>query len=200
MAEDGDARANLLARIASRRASVRAHLQGNRPRVRRRANATIVLSSLAAFFTAGPAVGGETFAGGLQKTLGLSSDAYVWRVLCLAAMLVSVGAAVLTNLSKSHDAASRLSTAEAVDGELEGLAVLLEFGQLPVQDAVKLYQQYTAKISFVEDLTLADGYHPGPASAGVGAEPVDGQRRTGELPAVPPSPRQPADRLPPPPR
>jgi hypothetical protein len=57
---------------------------------------------------------------------------------------------------------SRLSTAEAANAELEGLASLLEFGQLGVQDGVKLYQQYTVKIPFVDEL-------PGAVGAGYGA-------------------------------
>lgn len=216
MAEDSDARSKLLARITSRRASVQAHLRAHRPRVRRLATVTVVLSSLAALFTAGPAVGGESFAGGVKDKLGLASDSYVWRILCLAALLVSVGAAILTNLGKSQDAAARLSTAEAVDGELEGLAVLVEFGQLPVQDAVKLYQQYTAKIAFIEDLPVAAGQLPGsypgshPGSdhrsapgagepAPVGAASADRARRTRSLPAVPRSPHRSVDGGPPPP-
>ena len=61
---------------------MQAFLRTNRPRTRRRATITIVFSSLAAVFTAGPAVGGETFAEGAER-LGLASDSYVWRTLCL---------------------------------------------------------------------------------------------------------------------
>jgi hypothetical protein len=212
MAENSDVRADLLQRIWSRRAGLQAYVEQNRPRFRRRANVTIVLSTLAALSTAGPAVGGESFAGGVQRALGLSSDSYVWRVLCLAALLVSVGAAILTNLAKSPDQAARLASAEAVDGELEGLSVLLEFGQLAVQDAVKLYQQYTAKISFVPDAPMAPDSGPAavvaPAVASVPASaPADRARRGGGLPAVPPPvrprstmppvPRPPSDRTPP---
>jgi hypothetical protein len=152
MAEDSALlRDDLLARITARRSDVRAYLRDNRPRLRRRANLTIVLSALAALFTAGPAVGGETFSQSVQHNLGLSSDSLVWRVLCLAALVVSIASAVLTNMGKSDDAAGRLGTAEAANAELEGLTTLLEFGQLPVEEAVKLYQQYTVKIPFVEE-------------------------------------------------
>jgi cytochrome bd-type quinol oxidase subunit 2 len=146
-----DLRHDLVRRIEDRRAAVRAYLRRQRPRTRRLANATIVLSSLAAVFTAGPAVGGENFSGGVQRVLGLSSDSFVWRALCLAALLVSVGAALLTNVGRSQEAVTRLSTAEAVSAELEGLATLVQFGHLPLEDAVKLYQDYTVKIPFVED-------------------------------------------------
>ena len=153
----GDVRRDLLARIAAKRAGVQAHLREHRPKTRRRANATVVLTSLAAAFTAGPAVGGERFAGGVAESLGLSSNSIVWRVLCLAAVLVSVAAAILTNLGKSQDDAVKLSTAEAVDDELEGLSLLVEFGHLPVEDAVKLFQQYTAKAGFIDDVPVAAG-------------------------------------------
>jgi cytochrome bd-type quinol oxidase subunit 2 len=152
MTEDDALRRDLLARIDMRRAAVQAFLRANRPRIRRRANLTIVLSSLAAAFTAGPALGGEPFAESVQRTLGLVTDALVWQLLCLLALVVSVGAAVLTNIAKSQDSEARLSTVEAVNAELEGLAGLLHYGHLSLEDAVKLYQQYTARIPFVEDV------------------------------------------------
>jgi hypothetical protein len=156
MAEDREAlQRALVARIEGRRAAVRAYLQENRPRLRRRSNLTVVLSALAAVFTAGPAVGGETFSGGVQRALGLSTDSIVWRVLCLAALLVSVTAAILTNLTKTQDELGRLSTVEAAGAELEGLMTLLEFGQLEASDAVTLYQQYAEKISFLDDVPVS---------------------------------------------
>lgn len=164
MAEDDGLRRDLLARIDLRRAGVQAFLRENRPRIRRRANVSIVLSSLAAVFTAGPALGGEPFAESVQRNLGLSAESVVWRVLCLAALLVSVGAAVMTNIAKTQDADARLSTVEAVNAELEGLASLLHFGHLSVDDGVKLYQQYTVRIPFVEDLT--------PSTLGAGRPPT----------------------------
>jgi hypothetical protein len=163
MTDDSELRRDLLMRIEQRRAAVQVFLRENRPRIRRRVNVTIVLSSLAAAFTAGPALGGETFAEAVQRTLRLNTDSIVWRVLCLAALLVSVSAAVLTNIAKSQDSEARLSTVEAVNAELEGLAGLLHYGHLSLEDAVRLYQQYTAKIPFVDELATAA---PGPAGWG----------------------------------
>ena len=165
MADDSELRRDLLQRIEARRAAVHAFLLDNRPRLRRRANVTIVLSSLSAAFTAGPALGGQTFAGSVQRGFGLSDDSVVWRVLCLLALVVSVGAAVMANIAKSQDADGRLSSAEAAGAELEGLATLLQFGHLSMDDAVKLYQQYTAKIPFVQDLLSSA---VGPAAGGQG--------------------------------
>jgi len=171
MAEDDVLRRDLLWRIEARRGSIQAYLRGHRPRIRRRATITVVLRSLAALFTAGPALGGEPFAQSVQDTFGLTSDSYVWRTLCLLALLVSLSAAVLTNLGKVHDDVGRLSSAEAANTELEGLAGLMQFGHLSVDDGVKLYQQYIVKIPFVDDLPptpppWAGGYGPPPPGAG----------------------------------
>jgi hypothetical protein len=168
MADENQLRQDLLWRIEARRGSVMAYLREHRPRTRRRATITVVLSSLAAVFTAGPALGGEPFAESVQNALGLQSDSYVWRTLCLLAMLVSIGAAVLTNLGKSQDDVARLSSAEAAGAELEGLSSLLQFGHLSVDDGVKLYQQYSVKIPFVDDRPVpqpagpAAGYYAPP--------------------------------------
>jgi hypothetical protein len=151
MADQTDLRRDLLMRINARRAGVEAFLRERRPRINRRVTVTLVLSSLSAVFTAGPALGGVSFAAAVSRTFGLSDSSVVWRVLCLLSLLVSVGAAVLTTIEKSQGAGAQLSAVEAADAELEGLATLLEFGTLSVEDGVKLYQQYVTKIPFVDD-------------------------------------------------
>ncbi len=155
MADQTDLRQDLLGRIASRRAGVDAYLRERRPRVRRRSTAMLTLTSASAVFTAGPALGGVPFAEAVRNTLGLSTSSVVWRVLCLLALLVSVTAALLTNVSKPQDAVAQLSAVEAAGAELEGLSTLLEFGHLSVEDGVKLYQQYVTKIPFVEGVPAA---------------------------------------------
>jgi hypothetical protein len=130
MAEDDVLRRDLLWRIEARRASIQAYLHERRPRTRRVATITIVLSSLAALFTAGPALGGEPFAQSVQNALGLASDSYVWRTLCFLTLLVSIASAILVNLSKASDDVAKLSSAEAANTELEGLTGLLQFGRL----------------------------------------------------------------------
>ena len=172
MAQDDALRQDLLWRIEARRASLQAYLREHRPRTRRRSTLTIVLSSMAALFTAGPAFGGEPFAESVQNTFGLVSDSYVWRTLCLLALLVSVSAAVLTNLGKAQDDVGRLSSAEAANTELEGLAGLMQFGHLSVDDGAKLYQQYIVKIPFVDELP---GAPPGPWPGQYAQPPGAGQ-------------------------
>jgi hypothetical protein len=149
-----------------------------------------VLSSLAALFTAGPALGGEPFAESVQDSLGLASDSYVWRTLCLLALVVSVGAAVLTNLGKAQDDVARLSSAEAANTELEGLSGLMQFGHLSVEDGVKLYQQYIVKIPFVDD-------RPGAASVAQGP-PAPWQGQYATPPAQYATPPVPGPYVPPP--
>ncbi|TQN37406.1 hypothetical protein FHU33_4057 [Blastococcus colisei] len=174
MADDSDLRRDLLWRIDARRASVQAFLRYHRPRTRRRATVTVVLTSLAAVFTAGPAFGGQPFAESVQDVLGLASDATVWQVLCLLALLVSVAAAVLTNIGKSQEDVARLASAEAANAELEGLASLLRFGHLTVEDGAKLYQQYSVTIPFVDDQPTPAphaGYYAPPPPGSHGAPP-----------------------------
>jgi cytochrome bd-type quinol oxidase subunit 2 len=155
MADQTDHRQDLLRRVNARRAGVGAYLRRRRPRVRRWATVTLVLTSLSAVFTAGPALGGVTFAEAVQNVLGLNSSSTVWKALCFLALLVSVGATVLTNINRSRDPVAELSAVEAADAELEGLATLLEFGTISVEDGAKLYQQYVTKIPFIDDAPVA---------------------------------------------
>jgi hypothetical protein len=168
MADDDALRRDLVWRIETRRASIQSYLRQHRPRTRRKATVTVVLSSLAALFTAGPALGGEPFAESVQNSLGLASDSYVWRTLCFLTLLVSIGSAVLVNLGKADDDVAKLSSAEAANTELEGLTGLLQFGRVTLEDAAKLYQQYIVKIPFVDDLTAAA---PPPSRQGQYAPP-----------------------------
>lgn len=149
MGEMGKDRQELLRRIEAQRANIDAFIRQVRPRSARLANISIISSSAAAIFTAGPALGGVSFAEALQRTFSLPTNSIVWRVLCFAALLVSLVATISAQLSKSQDRAAQLSTAEACDTELEGLQALLELDQLPLRDAIELYLKYIAKIPFV---------------------------------------------------
>ncbi len=147
----GDHRQDLLGRIDARRASIDGYLQHARPRGNRLVTTAIVSSAIAAVLTAGPALGGETFASGVADSLSLPNDSIVWRSLCFLALAVSIIAAITTNLSRSQDTANRIAAAEATNAELEGLRTLVEFGQVPVGDAARLYQQYVTKIPWIEE-------------------------------------------------
>ncbi|WP_104091122.1 hypothetical protein [Arthrobacter sp. GMC3] len=151
MTEDPQARQDLSARIHQRRASVLAFLRTARPRRNRLTNISIVGSALAAVLTLGPAVGGTRFTGAVQGIFSLRDDSTVWRVLCLAAVILSLAAALATNLANSHSLAQQVSAAEACSAELDGLESALQFGHLPIDNAVEMYRQYVAKVSFIDD-------------------------------------------------
>jgi hypothetical protein len=148
---DATARRDLLARVRARRASVNAFVQDQRPRGARLTTASMACSGLVTALTAGPAFGGPKFTEVAQQTFNLPSEAFVWRFLCFAAVLASVAAGITTNMYKSQDLGARLVKAEASQGVLEGVEVLLEFGQVPVADAIKLYQQAIAEIPFIPE-------------------------------------------------
>ncbi|WP_230120115.1 hypothetical protein [Arthrobacter sp. Bi83] len=109
-------------------------------------------SALAAMVTAGPAAGGTGFTEAVQGIFSLGDDSVVWRFLCLAAVILSVAAALATNFANSHALTDRVSAAETTNAQLEGLQDTLDFGHIPIDDALKLYQQYVAQIPFVDQL------------------------------------------------
>jgi hypothetical protein len=146
-----DVRQELVDRIETRRASITTYLRASRPRSSRLTTVSIISSAVAAVLVAGPALGGESFTGGVGDALGLSTSSVVWRLLCFLGLLASLVAVISTNLQKAQDLQARISTAEAVDADLEGLQTLLEFGKTPTGDAVNLYQGYVARIPFVDE-------------------------------------------------
>lgn len=151
MPELDQERTRLARRIEDRRRTVDAFLRRARPRAARLTYVSVVSSALAAALTAGPGLGGADFATTVSETLDLDGAPEVWQPLCLLATVVSVIAAISANLSKSKNAESRIVHAEACNAELEGLQALVEFRQCSVEDAVVMYQQYVAKIPFVEE-------------------------------------------------
>lgn len=154
MDETSDPRQRLSARIEEKQLAVRTYLSRQRPRRVRLANISIVGSALAAALTAGPAVGGTGFTNGVAELFSLSDDSLVWRVLCLLAVILSIAAALSTNFATSHSLADRVSAAETCSAQLEGLQVALTFGHIEIEEAVKLYQQYTTQVAFVEALPV----------------------------------------------
>jgi|tagenome__1003787_1003787.scaffolds.fasta_scaffold18504725_1 hypothetical protein len=149
MTDDARLRRQLKARIEDRQADIDAYLQRTRPRRNVLLNISLVSSALAAVFTAGPAVAGPTFVNGTMNAFNLSSPARVWQPLCIAAFVVAIVAAVSVNLNRSYDLPARVTAAEACRAELEALLTLLQFRDLPLDEAVGLYQQYVLKVPFV---------------------------------------------------
>lgn len=151
MNENPDDRQQLSVHIARRRTAINSYLSRAKPRRNRLVNVAVIGSTLAAALTAGPAVGGTRFTSGVQDIFSLADDSTVWRVLCLGAVLLSLAAALATNLSNSHSVSAQVSAAEACSAELDGLEFAVAFGHLPIDDAVTLYGQYVAKVSFIAD-------------------------------------------------
>ena len=151
MSDEAHDRRELLERIQARRASIRTYVGDLGTRGARLTNLSIICSAVVTALTAGPALGGTRFSDATATLFSLPSDALVWRGLCFLAMILSIAAAISTNMYKSQDVAARLAAAEACNAGLEGLETLVQFGQVSVADAVKQYQQYLARIPFVHD-------------------------------------------------
>ena len=141
----------LLEKIQARRTHITVYVNELESRETRLTTVSIVASAIAAALTAGPALGGTNFTEGVQHLLGLLDDSPVWRLLCLATTLVSILAAVLTNIVKSRNTAVRLAKAEAAGRMLAVLEAGVEFGQFSVDHATQLYQQYVAEIAFISE-------------------------------------------------
>jgi hypothetical protein len=139
----------LLDLIINRRRSLDVYLKKMRPRSERLLMVTIVSSALAAVLNAGPALGGTDFTGPVAAALNLGSPAAVWRPLCMLAMIVSVVAVISANLGKSKSSENRIASAETANGELESLEILIDFHQLPLKEAITMYQQSVARVPFV---------------------------------------------------
>jgi hypothetical protein len=150
MDEPADARQRLSDRIDQKQQAIRSYLGRERPRRNRLSNISIVGSALAAVLTAGPAVGGRGFTDSIQGIFSLGDDSIVWRFLCLAAVILSVAAALATNFANSRALGEKVSAAESANAQLEGLQLSLTFGNLAVADALKLYQQAVAPVAFVD--------------------------------------------------
>lgn len=152
MTEQTAMRQRLSDSIEQRQMAIRRFLERARPRRNRLVTISIVGSALAAALTAGPALGGTKFTAAIQGVFALDESSVVWRVLCLAAVLLSLAAALATNFATSSAVTDRVTAAEACQMELEGLQAALDFGHLDVDDAVPLYQQYIARTGFVDDV------------------------------------------------
>ena len=153
MSDDPAVRAELRARIDTRRAGITAFLHDVRPRRNRLTNISIVSSAIAAALVAGPGVAGPEFVNAIKEELSIANGALVWQSLCLAALVVSLVSAISANLSKSQDLAARVTAAEVCSTELEGVATSLQFGHLSVEEAAEQYHQSVSKIPFVEDVS-----------------------------------------------
>jgi flavin-binding protein dodecin len=140
----------LLAKIEDERVQIESYLRRARPRHARLTVITLVTTALAAALTAGPALGGQDFTTWAARTFGLASSSAVWQPLCLAAMLVSITAAICVNLNQASKADSKIVSAEVCNTELACLQTLVEFHQVSLDEALKLYQQHLTRVPFLD--------------------------------------------------
>jgi cytochrome bd-type quinol oxidase subunit 2 len=152
MDEELQLRRELSERIDRRRASIGSYLHRTRPRQNRLSTLSVVGSSVVAALTAGPGVGQQGFTTSVAGLLALQDSSLVWRVICLLATVLSVAVALATHLATSKGRAEQISAAQTCNAELEGLQAALAFSELPLDEAVRLYQQYSVKAAFIEDL------------------------------------------------
>ena len=139
----------LLERIHAKHEQVSAYVKQNERRVGRISNLTIIASSVAAVLMVGPGFGGEKFTARVAQLFSVPDDSLVWRTLCLSALLISVGIAILNRMNQSPDAAQRLASARLCLARLEGLETGVEVGTTSVSDGTKQYQQYVNDVAFI---------------------------------------------------
>ncbi|GAA4753231.1 hypothetical protein GCM10023328_40610 [Modestobacter marinus] len=163
----GSGQDGLLDAIRARRAGVDAYVQEQGPASSRLSTISIVSSAVAAALTAGPALGGTDFAETVQDGLALDRSQTVWRVLCFAALAVSLTAAVSVNLQKANDLPARLAAAGTAGALLDGLEARLRFGGMAVADAAAEYREIVATVPFVPRVRL--DREGGTSEAGGGA-------------------------------
>ena len=140
----------LLSKIEDHIGRMDAFLRRTRPRQTRLTVVTIVSAALAAALTAGPALGGKQFTGWAKDVSHVEDVSYVWRLLCLLAMLVSITAAICANLNQASKTELRIVSAEGCRTELACLQTLIEFHQIPVSEGLKLYQQHLSRVPFLD--------------------------------------------------
>lgn len=110
-------------------------------------NLAIVAGALATVLTASPALGGLALFDWLDETFGLSSPA--WQILCAAAAVCALAAAISTQMMKSHHIDERVSLAENVRARLEVLDLGRITGRLTPDEVATEYSACVQLASFL---------------------------------------------------
>ena len=152
MDDSPETRQRLSDRIEEKQSALRSYLERLRPRRHKLTEFSVVGSVLAAVLTAGPAFGGTGFTASVQGMFSLDDASVVWRVLCLGAVILSVGAGLATNVANSQAMAEKVTAAETAIAQLEGLQLSLGFGHIAIDEAAMLYKQYASHVSFVGEV------------------------------------------------
>ena len=142
-----DAKSELIERAARKRQDIERWLASAVPRKRRLLNVTLLGGTLAAAFTAGPAVGGQTFTRWLSTTFGLDSPS--WQILCGAAAVCSVAATVSTQLLKSQNVEELTARAQSCRAKLETIEIGLSTGYLDLTQATREFRRCDEDAAFL---------------------------------------------------
>ena len=141
----------LLDRIKSKRATITTYASTLEKRGNRLTNVGLVCTTVTSVLTAGPAFGGTTFTSTTSDILGLPNASLVWRFLCLAAVILSLIAALANNANKPSENASKLIKAQATGVLMEKLEMALEFDHVTPEAAAKQFQDYLLEVTFIHD-------------------------------------------------
>lgn len=145
MSEHATDKAALVSRIRAKRQQISDYVKKAAPRHSRLITCSIISGALAAALTAGPGVGGAGFIDAATGVVKFGIP--IWQVLCFAATVLSVAAVIANGMLKSSDYASKIANANRCDAKLEGIEIMLEFGQLDVSEATKQFSQCLPEIS-----------------------------------------------------
>lgn len=148
--DNAQGRQDLSRQIDERRENIRAYLRRARPKRSRLTTTSIIASAVAAALTAGPGFGRDGFNNAVAELFSLPDSAIVWQVICMLASILSLVAAIATGLANSRNTSEQISIAESASAQLEGLLAALRYGQLPLDEAVRLYQEYSSKAAFID--------------------------------------------------
>jgi hypothetical protein len=148
VSEQNDLQQKLLEMIKEKRASTASYTKTLQSHINTLTNISIVCAAVTAVMTAGPAIGRDKFTTLVSGIINVP-DSAVWGVLCLLAMVLSVTAAIVNNMNRSQDVATRLAKAQTATLLFDKLTVSIEIKQISDTDAAKLYQEYLGDISFI---------------------------------------------------
>jgi hypothetical protein len=135
--------------IRTKRAEIEAYLATIAPVRRRLVNLNLLAGGLSAFLTAGPALGGKTFAAWLTSVFGLTAPS--WQLLCGLAALSSVTATVSMQWVKSHQIDEKVIKAQGLSARLEALALGVLAGTIETPRAMTDYAQVIEGAAFLRE-------------------------------------------------
>lgn len=150
MSDERQDQQNLTARIKAKRDHIAGYLATAKRRGNRLTTTSIICGVFAGLLTVGPAFGGRPFTRALTAMIGSSQETNPsWRILCAAATVLSIIAAVAIAIYRSENIAVHVAKAQIADIRLEELAASLELGTITVSKATELYDRVISEVAFI---------------------------------------------------